>query len=702
MQCNILRSKSLSKLYKLTYFHIRKDSVSTWSPLGAAFNSLPNKKLNLKLSKSKGGLFGIEQLTSYDGFYLLQEGACNRCEELMKETLSPNRTRKMVDIFDDLSNTLCEVADLAEFIRVAHPDVEFRHAAENVTTSISGVVEKLNTNRELYEALKNSVINGDKFPTNEVDQHVSNLFLFDFEQSGIHLPENERDKVVKLNDNILNCGQAFMSNASKPKIVSKEIAPQPIRPYFSNYDNNSLVINSLYADTPNETAREFAYKVYLYPDPHQEFLLEQLLTSRHELAVTCGFPTYAHRAVKSTVADTPDFVNEFLKILNENLKPKAQNDLRHMKKLKNVLNSVSKIIQPWDVSYFTSMYKKNYLLVDVNEIGPYLCLGACMEGLNNLTSKLFGISLVYEDLEEEDSWAPDIYKLAVVHETEGLLGHIYCDFYQRPDKPNQDCHFTIRGGRELPDGSYQNPIVVLMLHLERPQWSSPCLLTPSQLDNLVHEMGHALHSMLARTKHQHVTGTRCCTDFAEVPSILMEYFISDPRVLKTFTKHFQTNDHLNHYEIDKLCKAKFSLNAFETQTQVMYSALDQRLHGKHPLGKSTTEIFNEIQEEYSVLRPVKNTAWQLRFSHLVGYGAKYYSYLLSRSIASTIWQTYFKNDPFSRDQGERYRHECLRHGGGKPPRLMISEYLNKEASPENMAESLIKEIDEYQKRSEDI
>jgi len=45
----------------------------------------------------------------------------------------------------------------------------------------------------------------------------------------------------------------------------------------------------------NPVLREAAFKVYYSSNTESEQLLDNLLESRHKLALTCGFPSYAHR-----------------------------------------------------------------------------------------------------------------------------------------------------------------------------------------------------------------------------------------------------------------------------------------------------------------------------------------------------------------------------------------------------------------------
>ena len=46
------------------------------------------------------------------------------------------RQRNVAVIFDDLSDELCRVADLAEFIRLAHPEESFALAAQEACIDI--------------------------------------------------------------------------------------------------------------------------------------------------------------------------------------------------------------------------------------------------------------------------------------------------------------------------------------------------------------------------------------------------------------------------------------------------------------------------------------------------------------------------------------------------------------------------------------
>ena len=101
-----------------------------------------------------------------------------------------------IAILSDLNiNQSLSVADLAEFVRLAHPEQVMQEAATDACIAISGLVEELNTHLGIYTALKNSVEKGDLKPETEVDKHVAKLFLQDFQQCGIHLPELGRRQV---------------------------------------------------------------------------------------------------------------------------------------------------------------------------------------------------------------------------------------------------------------------------------------------------------------------------------------------------------------------------------------------------------------------------------------------------------------------------------------------------------------------------
>lgn len=71
----------------------------------------------------------------------------------------------------------------------------------------------------------------------------------------------------------------------------------------------------------------------------------------------CGFKTYSHRANTLTIMETPENVNEFLDLLSNKIKSKANNDLSLLRDFKASTISNNPLMQ-WDIPYLTRKYKK--------------------------------------------------------------------------------------------------------------------------------------------------------------------------------------------------------------------------------------------------------------------------------------------------------------------------------------------------------
>ncbi|XP_054385350.2 mitochondrial intermediate peptidase-like isoform X3 [Pongo abelii] len=112
------------------------------APLG------PRSVITWSFSKDKAacsqvmGLFGVPELSAPEGFHAAQEKALRKAELLVGRACSTPPGPQTVLIFDELSDSLCRVADLADFVKIAHPEPAFREAAEEACRSIGTMVEK--------------------------------------------------------------------------------------------------------------------------------------------------------------------------------------------------------------------------------------------------------------------------------------------------------------------------------------------------------------------------------------------------------------------------------------------------------------------------------------------------------------------------------------------------------------------------------
>jgi len=461
-----------------------------------------------------------------------------------------------------------------------------------------------------------------------------------------------------------------------------------------------VVVSGLLSDNPNEEVREFAYKVFHHNHQPTEQLLSNLFATRHQLAQLLGYRSYSERTLTSMTVSNPNDVIDFLQVLSKQLKPHAEAELKQLEMMKEAdrikQRCLSSFIRAWDVPLYCARMRSQSCSVDLSHFSSFLSLGHCMSGLDHLFRSLYGVALVPTPTCPGETWCDDVIKLTVQDAKSGdVIGAIYCDFFARANKAQQDCHFTIRGGRRLRDGSYQTPMVVLMLNLQKPLSNQPPLLSTVTMGNLFHEMGHAMHSMLASTRYQHVTGTRCATDFAEVPSILMEYFANDPRVLTSFARHYQTGETLNEEMLKSLKQSNRIASAFETQTQVYYSIMDQTFHTGYDGTETTDKVLQKIEQQHALVPAVEHGSWHHRFGHFAAYGAKYHAYLVSKAVASRIWTRCFQNNPFDREMGERYKREMLRHGGGKHPILMYETMLEEKFDLQNLAHTLIDDLTDF-------
>ncbi|QIX00860.1 hypothetical protein AMS68_006377 [Peltaster fructicola] len=673
------------------------------------------------------GLFQNRYLTRPEGFQEFAAITLSKCQRIVASVLacqSIEGYKRIARDLDRLSDLLCRVIDLSDFVRSVHPDKRFQLAAHSAYAQMFEYMNILNTTTGLDDQLKVAATTPEVWDTwNEEERTVATILMRDFAKSAIDMPQEKREAFVSISNEIAEVGTTFVDNmsAAQPYMSlpsSSLMGMDPIAvKQLTRWGTVTLPMGSSAAvaalrSVDNPDVRRDIYMAHRTSSSSNLHRLEKLLKRRAELARLSGFESYGHLTLSEKMAGSPEAVASFLDAVNrENTRVKQElQELLQLKMRQGPQDSGP--IQAWDLDYYNTRLMRSLQAKTrtFDFLSAYFSLGTVMQGLSRMFHRLYGIRLVPRETLPGETWSSEVRRLDVVDDHEGHIAVIYCDLFEREGKSPNPAHFTLRCSREISqeemeesvalsaaseaifdtaqeaandglatavnkdNGSlYQLPTIALICDFAiNVNKKRPALLSFREVRTLFHEMGHALHSICGRTQLQNVSGTRCATDFAELPSVLNESFASAPEVLALWARHWETDEPLNVSRVQEQTELEKRMEGAEIESQILLGTLDQRYHSSLPLswhedgGHPSTAVYQDVWRQYSTVPEPEGTSWQGFFGHLFGYGATYYSYLFDRAVAGKIWRDVFqRTNALDPEAGHRYREEVLRWGGGR-------------------------------------
>lgn len=694
------------------------------------------------------GLFQNRYLTHPSGFREFTQDTLQKCSRIVTQVLAASSTeeyRSLPQVMDRLSDSLCRVLDIAEFVRSTHPSPSFQQAANETFSALFEYMNVLNTtpglNAQLRKALESPEIAS---AWGEEEKIVARNLLKDFDKSAIHLPREQRVKFVQLSSQISRLGMQYLQNVGPARStlkfsIKRMKGMNPILLSEIKDGRSNAVISTVSPEASaalrtveDEGVRKEIYIAGRTAHPHQIDTLETFLQLRAEVASLSGYQSYAEMILFDKMAKSPEAVKSFLTTLSANNSLLIKQELNEMLKLKRSApaGDLNVELSAWDREFYRSrlanLQRSKSRKPDF--VSAYFSLGTVIQGLSRLFNRLYGVRFLPHETAPGETWNADVRRLDVLDENEGHIAVLYCDLFARQGKSPNPTHFTLRCSRRITDAEIsesaalfpdldpvsaandgmatslspsdgilrQVPTIAIICDFETSKdRSKPTLLSFREVQTLFHEMGHAIHSILGRTNLHVVSGTRCATDFAELPSVLMEHFASEPHVLQLFARHWETDTPLPYEMIAEQLAIDRSGQGADTEAQILLALLDQAFHSiPHDSSNNlnSTKLFRSISSQYSSIPEPSKTTPQAFFGHLVEYGGTYYSYLFDRCIAGKVWKDVFHSGKggaaVSREHGQRFREEVLKWGGSRDGWRCVAGVLGNEKLSEGGAEAM--------------
>jgi thimet oligopeptidase len=418
---------------------------------------------------------------------------------LLETSTGPTTVDGVLVPYNNMLIKIDRSLNLASLYQSVHPDPDMRTVGEDYEQKFSQLITKINLSKPLYDRLSKVSAPEEDAKTNR----FLNKELRDFRRAGVDKDQATREKVTKLQEELVVIGQEFAKNIREDVrfilLDSKDELSGLPDDYIEAHkpgDDGKIKITTDYPDyipfmsyARSDWRRLELYKEYRRRGyPKNEAVLVQLLEKRYQLAKLLGYKDYAHYATEDKMIKTPEAVENFIVKVSEVASGRAEQDYRELLERLRLEKANAQEVGDWQKTYLEELVKREKYEFDSQKVRPYFQYNRVREGLFNITSKMYNVQYNKSDIEVWDE-SVEAYE---VWSGDKMIGRFYLDMHPRKDKFKHAAMGQVVTGIS----GVQVPEAALMCNFPGGDGSLG-LMEHDQVGTFFHEFGHLLHHIFA-------------------------------------------------------------------------------------------------------------------------------------------------------------------------------------------------------------
>ncbi len=568
-----------------------------------------------------------------------------------------------------------------------------------ISPELSAHSDAISLNPKLFSRIKSVYENQKKFSLDAAQTYILENLYKGFVRNGANLSPEKQEELKKLNSELavlsVQFDQNVMSETNDFKLVidkKEDLAGLPEGSISSAAEAAKAAgMEGKWVFTPtrpsmtpflqyaeNRELRKKLYNGYLNrgnngnsKDNNKN--LSRIISLRAQRAQLLGYKTHSHIILESRMAKNPENVFALLDKLWSPALSAAIRDREEMQKIIDRESGKFKL-ESSDWWYYAEKLRKEQYDMDENELRPYFKVENVRDGAFDVANKLYGIT--FTEIANIPKPHPEAMAYEVKEADGSHIGVLFMDLFPRSSK-QQGAWCGAYRDHWWKDGKEITPVITMVGNFTRPSGDKPALISLDEALTHFHEFGHALESLFAENT---LSTTFVAQDFVELPSQIKEHWCTEPAVLKSFAKHYQTGEPIPDKLITKLTNSSYFNQGFTSTEFLAACYLDMAFHSR--TDTSALEI-GKFEKDFltgkGLIPEIEPRYRSTYFIHITGgYDAGYYGYQWAAVLDNDAFEAFKEKGLFDQATAKSLRENILAKDGTMDPSEMFVNFRGRQ------------------------